>query len=126
MPGHYLHALMLGNSRPQLWRGFKAFAPPYQSYFASHAVTGDPNKEAIGKAKAHPWQVASVVAGNLTNVVEATAFSALFDDITDTTNSDSNCEFWKGIASAIQLTSGSEESLKFTVQDGSVRESDEL
>ena len=105
----------------------KAFAPPYQSYFASHAVTGDPNTNAIGKAKAHTWQVASVDAqGNLTEVVDAVGIGALFNDITDGTNSASTCGFWKGIAAVIQTWSDGQGGSGLVVQDSSVRGSSEL
>ena len=107
-------------------RILKNFAPPYQSYLASHAVTGDPNKNAVDEAKAHNWQAASVTAGNLTNVVNADGQGSFFTDITDAINSATTCDFWKGIAAAIQPASGKEESLGLTVQDASVRGSNEL
>ena len=103
----------------------KYFAPSYQSYFASHAVTGDPNTNAIKRAKAYHWRPASVnAAGSLTNVVDA--HLSFFNDTTDSTNSASNCDFWKGIAAAIQPASGDGENLALMVQDTSVRGSNEL
>ena len=104
----------------------KKFAPPYQSYFASHAVTGDPNKNAIVEAKSHDWQPASVTDGSLTNVMNADGQSPFFTDITDATNNKTTCDFWKGIAAAIQPASGSAENLGLMVQDASVRGSNEL
>ena len=109
---------------PVIAKALKAFAPPYQSYFASHAVTGDPNKNAIGKAK---WQVASVTGGSLTNVMKASiGITPSFTNYTDPTNSAASCDFWKGIAAAIQPASGSAEYLGLMVQDASVRGSIEL
>ena len=104
----------------------KTFAPSYQSYFASHAVTGDPNKNAIGRAKAHNWTAASVNAGRLTKVMNENGLNSFFTDITDPTNSAANCDFWKGIAAVIQPASGDEEDLGLMVQDASVRGSNEL
>ena len=106
----------------------KTFAPPYQSYLASHAVTGDPNKNAVDEAKAHKWQTASVSVNgsDLTNVLNADHQDTFFTDITDKTNSATNCDFWKGIAVAIQSTSSNEENSRLIVQDASVRGSDEL
>ena len=107
------------------------FSPPYQSYFASHAVTGDPNTNAIDEAKAHTWQTASVDNGSLINVVDARNTAGFFPtpnftDITDSTNSAASCDFWKGIAAAIQSASGKDENLGLTKQDASVRGSNEL
>ena len=105
---------------------FKSFAPPYQSYFASHAVTGDPNEKAIGKAKAHNWQVASVSGGSLTKVVEATGLGSLFNDILDETNSAASCDFWNGIAAAIQSASGDGKDLGLVFQGAPVSDLNEL
>ena len=107
-------------------RTLKTFAPSYQSYFASHAVTGDPNKNAIDKAKARKWTAASVNAGRLTEVLNANGLNSFFTNITDSTNSAANCDFWKGIAATIQPASGDKEDLGLMVQDASVRGSNEL
>ena len=106
----------------------KTFAPPYQSYLASHAVTGDPNKNAVDEAKAHKWETASVSAnGNiLTNVLNADHQDTFFTDITDGTNSAANCDSWKGIAAAIQPASSYKETLGLMLQDAFVRGSNEL
>ena len=79
-------------------------APPYQSYFASHAMTGDPNLNATGLAKSAKWKVASVVGGSLTNVLEARGLDSFFHNITDGTNTASSCDCWKNIAIPIQTT----------------------
>ena len=106
-----------------------SFAPAYQSYLASHAVTGDPNKNAIGHANDHNWQTASVDEdGRLTRVLDADDYIFIFfTDITDTTNTAARCEFWKDIAAAIQPASGgNKEDSRLTVQGASVRGSNEL
>ena len=101
------------------------FAPAYQSYLASHAVTGDPNTNRIDLAKYHKWQKASVDDdGQLTGVLNA---DIVFTDTKDTTNTAARCDFWKGIAAAIQPASGgNKEDSRLTVQGASVRGSNEL
>ena len=101
----------------------KTFAPAYQSYFASHATTGNPNVNAINQAKNRKWVVASVSNGALTDVLNADGLDPLFTNITDTINTATNCDFWKKIAAA---TSGQSEDLSFVVQDALSSHTDEL
>ncbi len=50
---------------------FGNFAPAYQSYFASHAVTGDPNSNRRGLAKLSGGGTASTDGDHVTFVMRA-------------------------------------------------------
>lgn len=89
-----LTALGIDASYP-LIPGFGSFAQAYQSYLVSHARSGDPNTYA--KVSNVPptinWPKAgSVSANELTDVLNAGDLG--FDLFTDTTTTETVCEFW--------------------------------
>jgi carboxylesterase type B len=68
--------------------GLVEFAPKFQSYFLSHAVTGDVNaRRAEGTVE---WPIAEVGA-TYRNVMDA---NTMFSLIEDTSLSNEVCEFW--------------------------------
>lgn len=75
------------------------YAPAYQSYFASHAVSGDPNSARRWNTK--PWNNATDNGLEVTDVME-THFSVVFNYFDGTTvdhiNTRASCDFWTEMA----------------------------
>ncbi|MCJ1468602.1 hypothetical protein MMC07_007231 [Pseudocyphellaria aurata] len=73
-------------------------SPRYQSYFASHAIHGNPN---TGKLKNTPqWHPAKHDAQNIYQTMQVTGnLSHIFEnDFTDVSNTKDVCDFWKETA----------------------------
>ena len=102
---------------------YKRFAPAYQSYFASHAIYGDPNT-VRETSETVQWHTATDDGEHVTNVLRALYRYKLFgkdfdSQTTDTINTKSICDFWNGIGQEITMLmteNGLEGS--FNVQDG--------
>lgn len=76
-------------------------APRYQSYFASHAIHGDPN---TGKQKDTPqWNLAKHDSKNIYRVMEVTGNNSniFHPEFTDVINTNEACDFWKETARKI-------------------------
>lgn len=75
------------------------YAPSYQSYFASHALSGNPNTARSGRTV--PWPNATDNGDKITNVME-TGYSFPFDffsgKTTDRVNTGESCNFWTNLA----------------------------
>jgi carboxylesterase type B len=75
------------------------YAPAYQSYFASHAVFGDPNT--ARRWNTMPWPNATDNGQEVTDVME-TRFSAILDffdgQTVDQVNTRASCDFWLQVA----------------------------
>jgi carboxylesterase type B len=75
------------------------YAPAYQSYFASHAVFGNPNS--ARRWNTVPWPNATDNGQELTNVME-TRFSAVLEffdgETVDHINTRASCDFWTNLA----------------------------
>ncbi|MCJ1393378.1 hypothetical protein MMC18_006251 [Xylographa bjoerkii] len=86
---------------------YKRFAPAYQSYFASHAVHGDPNT-ARKVAETVPWLPATDDGDHVTDVLRALYRYKLvgkdFDSRTeDKINTNTICNFWNDIGQEITM-----------------------
>src|SRR5436190_17192338 len=94
------------------------YAPGYQSYFVSHAVSGDPNS--ARRWNTVPWYPASDNGQDVTNVME-TQFSAFFNFFNGRTvdhiNTHAACDFWIDVAFRIT---------NLTVAGGEISGLDEL
>lgn len=81
-----------------LAKALKVIAPRFQSYFASHAIYGDPNR--LRKSITPHWNPATNGSNYVEQVMEVTArplhhFNPAF---TDVINSNDACDFWKEAA----------------------------
>ncbi|KAI0601467.1 carboxylesterase family protein [Biscogniauxia sp. FL1348] len=96
----------ISNGVAEIYAGYldKHISKIYQSYFASLALSGDPNKFAASKSPL--WLPADRSADQLSHVmsVRSPLFplpSINFKNITDDQNSNSTCSFWTEIAKNI-------------------------
>jgi acetylcholinesterase len=75
------------------------YAPEYQSYFASHALSGNPNS--ARSRRTPPWPNATDNGDMVTNVIE-TSFSLFHHffngESTDLVNTRASCDFWTRLA----------------------------
>ncbi|KAF2230164.1 alpha/beta-hydrolase [Viridothelium virens] len=84
-----------------------SFAQAYQSYFTSHARTGDPNSHAalLNIPPAIQWgKVGSASAEYYTDVLDAGDFG--FSNTTDTQNAKSAADFWVQVQAAVTNAGG--------------------
>ena len=101
------------------------YAPGYQSYFASHAVSGNPNS--ARRWNTVTWNNATDNGKEVTNVME-TQFSAIFSFFDGTTvdhiNTRAACDFWTNVASQItnlmEISGLGEPGLNGTGMDGNM------
>ncbi|KAL8686109.1 MAG: hypothetical protein Q9218_007341 [Villophora microphyllina] len=86
---------------------FAGFAPIYQSYLVSHALTGDPNKG--NKVAPAPWPTATSTPDGtkVGNVMQAQSSTPRFHTIVDDINTSNSCNFWKDLAAKINPASSS-------------------
>ena len=98
----------------------KYFAPRYQQYFVSHAITGDPDALRYTKDNKHyTWNPAVLNSqGNMTQVARSMVslfscvpqVSSCFKEITDPVLSQVRGDFWNSVAMALSESSSSSSS----------------
>ena len=103
------------------------FAPNYQSYLKSHAIYGNPNEGAKGRAKEIPWQPSITYKDDnhdhVRNVLQPHFPTRLGGNPFEITDKDPNntatsCEFWNEVAPEVMMVVGSHQPEPLlTIQD---------
>ena len=86
--------------------GFGSFAQAYQSYFVSHARSGDPNtyKKTVNVPPAINWPKPDSSGDEISNVLNAGDLG--FNIVSDEETKESVCGFWREVAAAVTNLGG--------------------
>jgi carboxylesterase type B len=82
------------------------FPQRYQSYFTSHAITGNPNT--YRRSGTVAWQNASDNGNEIVNAMQTALLPFFNGKSKDTINTKKTCDFWKNIAYAMSNMSSAD------------------